>query len=76
LRHIIYKSADSPWRQSKKNIGLMLKEGILKKISMEKQLNGPSTELRKGKKKEKLLWLFQTELQLMIRLYPQIQEII
>ena len=31
LRHItIYKSADSQWRQSKKNLGLMLKEGILK----------------------------------------------
>ena len=30
LRHIIYKSADAPWRQSKKNIGLMLKEGLLK----------------------------------------------
>ena len=30
LRHIIYKSADVPWRQSKKNIGLMLKEGLLK----------------------------------------------
>ncbi|MDC0059815.1 cobalamin biosynthesis protein CobT, partial [Pelagibacteraceae bacterium] len=30
LRHIIYKSADIPWRQSKKNLGLMLKEGLLK----------------------------------------------
>ena len=30
LRHIIYKSADTPWRQSKKNMGLMLKEGLLK----------------------------------------------
>ena len=30
LRHVIYKSADKPWRQSKKNIGLMLKEGLLK----------------------------------------------
>jgi len=30
IRHIIYKSADTPWRQSKKNLGLMLKEGILK----------------------------------------------
>ena len=30
LRHIIYKSADVPWRQSKKNLGLMLKEGLLK----------------------------------------------
>jgi len=30
LRHIIYKSADKPWRQSKNNLGLMLKEGLLK----------------------------------------------
>ena len=30
LRHIIYKSADQPWRQAKKNLGLMLKEGLLK----------------------------------------------
>ena len=30
LRHIVYKSADKPWRQSKRNLGLMLKEGLLK----------------------------------------------
>jgi len=30
LRHIIYKEADAPWRRSRKNLGLMLKEGILK----------------------------------------------
>ncbi len=30
LRHIIYKSADAPWRRSKKNLGLLLREGILK----------------------------------------------
>ena len=30
LRHIIYKSADTPWRRAKKNLGLLLKEGILK----------------------------------------------
>ena len=30
LRHIIYKAADVHWRQSKKNLGLMLKEGLLK----------------------------------------------
>ncbi len=30
LRHIIFKSADVPWRRSKKNLGLMLKEGLLK----------------------------------------------
>ncbi len=30
LRHIIYKSADEPWRRSRKNLGLMLREGLLK----------------------------------------------
>ena len=30
LRHIVYKSADTPWRQSKNNMGLMMKEGLLK----------------------------------------------
>ena len=30
LRHIIYKSADAPYRRTRKNLGLMLKEGILK----------------------------------------------
>jgi len=30
LRHIVYKAADSPWRRARRNLGLMLKEGILK----------------------------------------------
>jgi cobaltochelatase CobT len=30
IRHIIYKSADTPWRRARKNLGLMLKEGLLK----------------------------------------------
>ena len=30
LRHIIYKNADTPWRQARKSLGIMLKEGILK----------------------------------------------
>jgi cobaltochelatase CobT len=30
LRHIIYKDADMPWRRARRNIGLMLREGILK----------------------------------------------
>ena len=30
LRHIVYKAADSPWRRARKNLGLMLREGILK----------------------------------------------
>jgi cobaltochelatase CobT len=30
LRHIIYKAADTPWRRARKNLGLMLREGLLK----------------------------------------------
>ncbi|NQW55015.1 MAG: cobaltochelatase subunit CobT [Rhodospirillales bacterium] len=30
LRHIVYKPADAPWRRARKNLGLMLREGILK----------------------------------------------
>jgi cobaltochelatase CobT len=30
LRHIIYKAADQPWRRSRRNLGLMLREGLLK----------------------------------------------
>ena len=30
LRHIIYKAADQPWRRARKNLGLMLREGLLK----------------------------------------------
>ena len=30
LRHIVYKSADAPWRRSRKNLGLMMREGLLK----------------------------------------------
>ena len=30
LRHIVYKAADAPWRRAKKNLGLMMREGLLK----------------------------------------------
>ena len=30
LRHIIYKKADEPWRHAKRNLGLMMREGLLK----------------------------------------------
>ncbi|HCO90786.1 MAG TPA: cobaltochelatase subunit CobT, partial [Alphaproteobacteria bacterium] len=30
LRHIVYKAADSPWRRARKNLGLMMREGLLK----------------------------------------------
>jgi len=30
LRHIVYKAADEPWRRARKNLGLMMREGLLK----------------------------------------------
>ncbi|MGL4974489.1 MAG: cobaltochelatase subunit CobT [Bosea sp. (in: a-proteobacteria)] len=33
LRHIIYKAADAPWRRARKNLGLMMREGLLKENS-------------------------------------------
>jgi cobaltochelatase CobT len=30
LRHIVYKQADAPWRRARKNLGLMMREGLLK----------------------------------------------
>ena len=30
LRHIVYKAADMPWRRAKRNLGLMMREGLLK----------------------------------------------
>jgi cobaltochelatase CobT len=30
LRHVVYKSADDPWRRARKNLGLMMREGLLK----------------------------------------------
>ena len=30
IRHIVYKAADAPWRRAKKNLGLMMREGLLK----------------------------------------------
>ncbi|RAP41472.1 cobaltochelatase subunit CobT [Rhodovulum viride] len=30
LRHIVYKNADAPWRRARENLGLMMKEGLLK----------------------------------------------
>ena len=29
LRHIIYKSADAPWRRARRNLGRMMREGLL-----------------------------------------------
>ena len=55
LRHIIYKSADSPWRRSKKNLGLLLKEGILKENVDGEALSWAYNRLSIRKEKRKIL---------------------
>ena len=53
LRHIIYKSADTPWRQSKNNIGLMLKEGLLKENIDGEALRWTFNKMKKRKEERK-----------------------
>ena len=55
LRHIIYKSADSQWRQSKKNLGLMLKEGLLKENIDGEAILWAYNRLKKRKEERKIL---------------------
>ena len=55
LRHIIYKSADTPWRQSKNNIGLMLKEGLLKENIDGEALKWALNKMNKRKEDRKIL---------------------
>ena len=55
LRHIIYKSADVPWRQSKKNMGLMLKEGLLKENIDGEALRWAYNKMSQRKEERKIL---------------------
>ena len=55
LRHIIYKSADTPWRQARKNIGLMLKEGLLKENIDGEALKWAHNKVLKRKEERKIL---------------------
>jgi len=55
LRHIIYKSADTHWRQSKKNLGLMLKEGLLKENIDGEAISWAFSRLNKRKEERKIL---------------------
>ena len=55
LRHIIYKSADSQWRQSKKNLGLMLKEGLLKENIDGEAILWAYNRLKKREEERKIL---------------------
>ena len=55
LRHIIYKGADTPWRQSKNNLGLMLKEGLLKENIDGEAISWAYNRIKKRKEERKIL---------------------
>jgi cobaltochelatase CobT len=55
LRHIIYKSADTPWRQAKNNMGLMLKEGLLKENIDGEALKWAFNKMNRRKEERKIL---------------------
>ena len=55
LRHIIYKGADIHWRQSKRNLGLMLKEGLLKENIDGEAISWAFNRLKKRKEERKIL---------------------
>ena len=55
LRHIIYKNADSHWRRSKKNLGLMLKEGLLKENIDGEAISWAFNRIKKRKEVRKIL---------------------
>ena len=57
LRHIIYKSADTHWRQAKKNLGLMLKEGLLKENIDGEAISWAYSRLKKRKEERKILMI-------------------
>ena len=55
LRHIIYKGADTHWRQSKNNLGLMLKEGLLKENIDGEAISWAFNRLKKRREERKIL---------------------
>ena len=55
LRHIIYKGADTHWRQAKNNLGLMLKEGLLKENIDGEAISWAYNRIKKRKEERKIL---------------------
>ncbi len=55
LRHIIYKGADTQWRQAKNNLGLMLKEGLLKENIDGEAITWAYNRIKKRKEERKIL---------------------
>ena len=55
LRHIIYKGADTHWRQCKNNLGLMLKEGLLKENIDGEAISWAFNRIKKRNEERKIL---------------------
>ena len=55
LRHIIYKNADEPWRRAKLNLGLMMKEGLLKENIDGEALDWAHKRIIKREENRKIL---------------------
>ena len=55
LRHIIYKGADTQWRQAKNNLGLMLKEGLLKENIDGEAISWAFNRIKKRREERKIL---------------------
>ena len=55
LKHIIYKGADTHWRKAKNNIGLMLKEGLLKENIDGEAISWAFNRIKKRKEERKIL---------------------
>ena len=55
LRHIVYKGADTQWRQAKNNLGLMLKEGLLKENIDGEAISWAFNRIKKRKEERKIL---------------------
>ena len=57
LRHIIYKGADTHWRQAKNNLGLMLKEGLLKENIDGEAISWAFNRIKRRKEERKILMI-------------------
>ncbi|MDD2867931.1 cobaltochelatase subunit CobT [Neomegalonema sp.] len=55
LRHIVYKSADEPWRRARRNLGLMLREGLLKENIDGEALEWAAQRLRRRPEQRRIL---------------------
>ncbi len=57
LRHIIYKSADAPWRRARNNLGLMMREGLLKENIDGEALDWAHKRLLARREQRKILMM-------------------